>query len=173
MIKLDTYITKKFNTKKYLVFDMDGTIADLYAQEDWLEKLNDKETVTLYAQWTPEIFTLVSVTTPSSITYNRESYFETRTSFSTNYLNTNNFVLEAYSDDCALKSRQGRGKNCRNGEWVTYDYIYINSYYYTNNDNVYTADENTNDGEHCIYFRGRIGTVYTDNVLSSCYYVTK
>ena len=129
--------------------------------------------LTLYAQWTPEIFTLVSVTTPSSITYNRESYFETRTSFSTNYLNTNNFVLEAYSDDCALKSRQGRGKNCRNGEWVTYDYIYINSYYYTNNDNVYTADENTNDGEHCIYFRGRIGTVYTDNVLSSCYYVTK
>lgn len=43
MKKLNTYIIEKFNTKKYLVFDMDGTIADLYAQEDWLEKLDNKD----------------------------------------------------------------------------------------------------------------------------------
>ena len=43
MKKLNTYIVENSNTKKYLVFDMDGTIADLYAQEDWLEKLNNKD----------------------------------------------------------------------------------------------------------------------------------
>ena len=43
MKKLNTYIIENSNTKKYLVFDMDGTIADLYAQEDWLEKLYNKE----------------------------------------------------------------------------------------------------------------------------------
>ena len=43
MKKLNTYIIENSNTKKYLVFDMDGTSADLYSQEDWLEKLYNKE----------------------------------------------------------------------------------------------------------------------------------
>ena len=163
-------------TRKGYVFANWNTSPLGYGYGTWYipnETYADDEDLTLYAQWDPEIFTLASVTAPTYIDYGTETNFDTYTSFSTNYLNTNSFVLEAYSEDCALKSSQGRRRNCVNGKWVTYDNIYINAYYYTNNDNVYTADENTNDGEHCIYFRGRIGTVYTDNVLSSCYYVTR
>ena len=109
---------------------------------------------------------------PKTIKYNRETDFTTKASFTTlinTNLDKNKFVLEAYSEDCALKSRSGRGRNCQNEKWVDYyNSVYINSFYYTNNDNVYTHTSSDNT-KHCIKFRGRIGTFYTENEKEYCY----
>ncbi len=170
-IKISSVIPKREN----YVFSHWNTSPLGVGHGEWFnpnETYSKDADLTLYAQWDKEILILESVEIPKTIKYNRETDFTTKAYFTT-LINTNldkdKFVLEAYSEDCALKSRSGRGKNCQNEKWVDYyNSIYINSFYYTNNDNVYTHTSSDNT-KHCIKFRGRIGTFYTENEKEYCY----
>ena len=170
-IKISSVIPKREN----YVFSHWNTSPLGVGHGEWFnlnETYSRDADLTLYAQWDKEILILESVEIPKTIKYNKETDFKTKAYFTT-LINTNldkdKFVLEAYSEDCALKSWSGRGKNCQNEKWVDYyNSIYINSFYYTNNDNVYTHTSSDNT-KHCIKFRGRIGTFYTENEKEYCY----
>ena len=170
-IKISSVIPKREN----YVFSHWNTSPLGVGHGEWFnlnETYSKDADLTLYAQWDKEILILESVEIPKTIKYNRETDFTTKAYFTTlinTNLDKNKFVLEAYSEDCALKSRSGRGRNCQNEKWVDYyNSIYINSFYYTNNDNVYTYTSSDNT-KHCIKFRGRIGTFYTENEKEYCY----
>ena len=170
-IKISSVIPKREN----YVFSHWNTSPLGVGHGEWFnlnETYSKDADLTLYAQWDKEILILESVEIPKTIKYNRETDFTTKAYFTTlinTNLDKNKFVLEAYSEDCALKSRSGRGRNCQNEKWVDYyNSIYINSFYYTNNDNVYTHTSSDNT-KHCIKFRGRIGTFYTENEKEYCY----
>ena len=83
--------------------------------------------------------------------------------------------IQDRSYDCALKSSFGPTQNCLNGSWYYHSDIVVNAYYYTNNSNVSSANYNTNNGMHCIEYRGYAPAYnrYTDNTIEECYSIVK